>query len=404
MLSLVLFRPFAILFFIATCSFAFGQASSGTVVDQGDGGVPIRQSQLNARQTNIDRAAFPVVDVHTHFFVKGKHDQDLLKRYVEMMDRNNIAVCVSLDGTLFKRLDEHCSFLWTEYKDRFVIFANIDFRGNGEANTPATWSCNQPDFVRNVVEKIKEARNQGLISGLKFFKDFGLRYLNADGSLIVIDDPRWDPIWAICGELGLPVIMHTADPGAFFQPATASNERFFELSVHPDWSFAGPEFPSRAELHLARNRVIAKHSKTAFITAHFGNDGENLQELSEWLERYPNMIVEFASRINELGRQPYTALRFFEKYQDRILFGTDGPWPESRLRIYWRFLESRDEYFDYSEKQPPPQGDWRIYGLGLDPSILRKIYYGNALRLIPDVQERVDKFRNANSDMTNKDK
>ena len=210
------------------------------------------KSHLVVGSTNITKAAFPVVDVHTHFFVKGKHDSELLKAYVEMMDRNNIAVCVSLDGTLFKRLDEHCDFLWSEFQDRFVIFANIDFQGEGTNGEPSSWSCNQPDFVRTVVEKIKSTQSAGKISGLKFFKDFGLRYRNSDGSLIAIDDTRWDPIWRICGELGLPVIMHTADPSAFFEPINAANERFFELNVHPNWSFVSDMFPSRAALHEGR--------------------------------------------------------------------------------------------------------------------------------------------------------
>jgi len=351
------------------------------------------KSQLVVQSTNVLRASSPVVDVHTHFFVKGKHDPELLKRYVEMMDRNNIAISVSLDGTLFARLDEHCTFLWSEYPDRFVVFANIDFRETGAADKPETWACNQPGFVRRTVEKLKESARQKQISGLKFFKDFGLRYRNADGTLIAIDDPRFDPIWEACGELGLPVIMHSADPGAFFEAVTPNNERFGELNVHPDWSFAGPQFPSRKELHDARNRVIAKHATTTFIAAHFGNDAENLDELAQWLELYPNLVVEFASRINELGRQPYTSKRFFEKYQDRILFGTDGPWPEARLRLYWRFLETFDEYFPYSEKTPPPQGDWRIYGIALDAAILEKIYHTNAERIIPGIRERLAKYK-----------
>lgn len=377
---------FAMLICLATWSVANGQSSSG-------GESVSALSQLKVAKTNLDRAAFPVVDVHTHFFVKGKHNAELLKEYVAMMDRNHIAVCVSLDATLLKRVDEHCNFLWSEYRDRFVVFGNIDFQGDGRADSPETWSCNQADFVRTIVEQLKVCKGKEQISGLKFFKDFGLRYRNADRSLIAMDDPRWDPIWAICGELGLPVIMHTADPGAFFEPVTPANERFFELNVHPDWSFASPDFPSRKELHEARNRIIAKHPKTTFIAAHFGNDAENLAELDGWLQAYPNLVVEFASRINELGRQPYTARRFFEKYQDRILFGTDGPWPEARLRLYWRFLESMDEYFEYSEKHPRPQGDWQIYGLGLPPSILEKIYHVNAARIIPGVQEKVAKFQ-----------
>lgn len=352
----------------------------------------IPKSQLAVAETQLKQASFPVVDVHTHFFVKGKHDPQLLNKYVEFMDRNNIAVSVSLDATLKLRVQDHQQFLWTQYRDRFVLFANIDFRGKGIPEQPKTWDCNQSDFVRNIVEELKAEVAQGTISGLKFFKDFGLRYRNADGSLIAIDDARFDPIWKACGDLNIPVLIHTADPNAFFEPIDEANERFRELNVHPDWSFYGSDYPARASLHAARNRVIEKHSGTTFIAAHFGNDAENLLELAEWLNKYPNLVIEFSSRINELGRQPFSARQFFETFQDRIMFGTDGPWPEERLRIYWRFLETQDEYFLYSEKKPQPQGDWRIYGLNLSQDILRKVYSGNAIRFIPGVQQRIEAY------------
>lgn len=351
-----------------------------------------RTASIRVPETIVERATWAVVDVHTHFYIKGKHDPELLDRYVEMMDRNRIAVSVSLDGQLGSQLDAHANYLWSKYPNRFAIFANIDFRGKGQEDLPATWSCNQPSFVFDTVQVLRAEHKQRRVCGLKFFKDFGLRWKNADGSLIQIDDPRWDPIWETCGELGIPVLMHTADPSAFFRPLDTSNERIGELQARPEWAFVGPEFPSRESLHQARNRVIAKHPKTKFIAAHFGNDAENLSELAEWLESYPNLYVEFSSRINELGRQPYTARRFFEKYQDRILLGTDGPFPEERLRIYWRFLQTYDEYFHYSEKTPPPQGDWRIYGIGLPPDILKKIYSTNACQIIPGLESKVRAF------------
>jgi predicted TIM-barrel fold metal-dependent hydrolase len=354
--------------------------------------VTIPRPQLVVSETHLTQASFPVVDIHTHFFVKGKHDPQLLDKYVELMDRNNIAVSVSLDATLKLRIQDHQRFLWTQYRDRFVLFANIDFRGKGIPEQPETWDCNQSDFVRNIVEELKAEVAQGTISGLKFFKDFGLRYRNADGSLIGIDDARFDPLWKACGDLKIPVIIHTADPNAFFEPIDEAHERLRELQVHPDWSFYGSDFPARSALHAARNRVIKKHSGTTFIAAHFGNDAENLKELADWLDQYPNLFVEFSSRINELGRQPFSARQFFETYQDRILFGTDGPWPEERLRIYWRFLETHDQYFLYSEKIPQPQGDWRIYGLNLSQDILKKIYSENAIRVIPGVKQRIEAF------------
>ena len=159
-----------------------------------------REPSLRVPQSVIEKAAFPVVDVHTHFYVKGKHDPELLASYVDMMDRNGIAVSVSLDGQLGTRLDSHAAFLWTKYPDRFVIFANIDFQGSGDPDRPESWACNQTGFVLQTVEQLRAEVKRGRVCGLKFFKDFGLRWKNSDGSLLKIDDPRWDPIWETCGE------------------------------------------------------------------------------------------------------------------------------------------------------------------------------------------------------------
>ena len=297
------------------------------------------------------------------------------------MDANNIAVSVSFDAKL-GREEDHLRFIGEGYEKRLAAFAHLDFVGDGDREDPGTWASSQPGFVRTCVEQLKAARIKGIL-GLKFFKSFGLTDRNADGSFLKIDDPRWDPIWSICGELGLPVIMHVADPVAFFQPIDANNERWEELSRRPEWSFYGDNFPQRDELLAARNRVIAQHPGTTFIGAHFANSSEDLAVVAKWLDEYPNLFVEFASRINELGRQPYTARGFFIEYQDRIFFGTDGPWPELRLSYYWRFLETFDENFPYSEKSPPPQGFWRIAGIGLPDDVLKKVYHENVLRVIP---------------------
>jgi len=346
------------------------------------------EPQLRVAQTETLQAKYPVVDIHTHFWVRLRHDVAQLKQFVTLMDRNNIALCVSLDGRLGNRLDEHMRYLWSDHKDRFLIFANVDWQGTGDSDVPASWACNQPDFAHHTVLQLEAAAIRG-VSGLKVFKSFGLSYRNADGSLITIDDPRFDPIWQACGRLGLPVIMHTADPNAFFEPLTPRNERYEELSRHPDWHFPADKFPARVELHAARDRLFERHAETTFIAAHLGNDGEDLLQTARLLDEHPNVVVEFASRIAELGRQPFTARQFLIDYQDRILFGTDGPQPEQRLRLYWRFLETRDEYFPYSEKPFPPQGFWRIYGVGLPDTVLKKIYFENAQRIIPGVTERL---------------
>jgi len=199
-------------------------------------------------------------------------------------------------------------------------------------------------------------------------------------------------MWEACAGFKMPVAIHISDPEAFFLPIDRFNERFEELNNHPDWSFYDHDFPSFQELIEARNRMFARHPKTTFIALHVGHNAENLAAVSECLDRLPNMYVELAARIGELGRQPRTARKFFEKYQDRIMFGTDAvpngkETPQQILspklyEIYYRFLETEDEYFDYAPAPKPPQGRWQIYGLGLPESILRKVYHQNAERVL----------------------
>ncbi len=350
------------------------------------------KSQLVVPQTVMTHASLPVIDCHSHFFYKLRHNQQAFVDYLAAMDRNQIAISVSLDGQLGSQLDEHIRFLWTDHADRFAIFANVDWRGSGASDQPATWDCLRPGFSERTADQLADAVKRG-VSGLKVFKQLGLEYRDADGSLLKVDDPRWDAIWQRCGQLGIPVLMHTGDPQAFFEPIDETNERWEELSRHPDWSFFGPGFPTLLELQQARNRVLARHPKTNFIAAHMANSPEDLQQLAQWLDEHPNLYVDLSSRISELGRQPYTARDFLIRYQDRVLFGTDGPWPEQRLSYYWRFLETRDQSFPYSEKQPPPQGFWAIYGIELPTEVLKKIYHGNALRIIPGLMDKFSRWQ-----------
>jgi predicted TIM-barrel fold metal-dependent hydrolase len=350
------------------------------------------QPMLKVPEHQLTRARFPVIDIHTHFRHKFRGNAAELHRWVELMDRNNIAVCVSLDGQWGDQLDEHQALLWMKYRDRFAIFANIDWQGAGKEKEPATWDCNRPDFARRAREELARAKQRGAC-GVKIFKSFGLEIKNADGSLLKIDDPRWDAIWEACGELDLPVLIHVADPAAFFLPINETNERWEELHRHPEWSFFGPQFPKRDELLAALLRVCQRHRGTTFISAHVASNSEDLAAVGAWLDENPNLYVEIASRIAELGRQPVTARKFLIKYQDRVLFGTDGPWPEERIRLYWRFLETADENFPYSERPFPPQGFWNIYGVDLPDETLRRIYHGNAMRIIPGVRERVERYQ-----------
>lgn len=347
------------------------------------------QPTLKVSQTPLAQAKFPAIDVHTHFRLKLRSAEQL-DDFVQVMDRNNIAVCISLDGRLGDELSEHIEFL-EKYPGRFAVLANIDWRGRGQADDPASWDCHREDFARRTAEQLRDAKRRGAI-GVKIFKDFGLGIENPDGSLVRVDDARWDRIWSACGKLQLPILIHTADPIAFFQPIDERNERWEELHRHPDWSFHRPGYPTHAELVSQLMQVVERHPQTTFVAAHMANCAEDLPALAKWLAEYPNLYVDFASRINELGRQPFTARKFLIKHQDRVLFGTDGPWSETRIRLYWRFLETLDENFPYSEKEFPPQGLWNIYGVDLPDEVLQKIYYANALALMPDLKLQYERF------------
>lgn len=321
-------------------------------------------SQMVVKETKIVKAKFPVIDIHSHL---GKLENTA--KYLEEMDKAGVWKCVSLDGKSKDNFyKEHLKVSQSVSKDRFLIF----FR-------PDVSKINEPNFGINEAKKLEEAVKLGA-RGLKIWKNLGLGVKDTSGKLITVDDPRMDPIWAKCGELGIPVEIHIADPSAFFTPLDKYNERYDELGSHPDWSFFGDDYPSKEELLDARNRVIKKHPNTIFIGAHFGALPENLQVVGKWLDTYPNFYVDIDARISELGRQPYTARRFFLKYQDRILFGTDTPCNAEAYRLYFRFLETDDEYID-----PTPahklQGRWMIYGLYLPDEVLEKVYNKNALKI-----------------------
>jgi predicted TIM-barrel fold metal-dependent hydrolase len=194
-----------------------------------------------------------------------------------------------------------------------------------------------------------------------------------------VDDPRLDPVWEECGRLGIPVSIHVSDPEAFFHPIDNKNERYEELTEHPDWSFYGSQFPSKESILAARDRVIARHPHTTFVALHVANWPENLGYVSRLLDQYPNVMTEFGAREAELGRQPRRAREFFLKYQDRIMFGTDNEVTEEMYRNHFRWLETGDEYFDYWGY--PGQGRWKIYGMELPDSVLEKIYHLNAERM-----------------------
>ena len=351
------------------------------------------RSMLHVPETKVPRSRYPVIDVHTHLSSISKTANGVgmgeamkysapVEAVLPLMDRKNIRVMVNLTGGYGKGLEEVIRKFQEPHPDRFVTF------------TEPWWErTNQPGYGQFQGDELLRAHKAGA-RGLKILKTLGL-YLRQEiskGALVKIDDPRFDTMWETCGSLGMPVAIHISDPEAFFLPIDRFNERFEELNAHPDWSFYDHDFPTNAELLEARNRVLARHPKTQFIVLHVGNNAENLPYVGECMDRFPNMHVELAARIGELGRQPRMAQRFFDKYQDRILFGTDAVpngtdtpqqvFNDQMYEIYFRFLETDDEYFDYAPAPVPPQGRWRIYGLGLSDRILKKVYYENAARLL----------------------
>jgi predicted TIM-barrel fold metal-dependent hydrolase len=218
--------------------------------------------------------------------------------------------------------------------------------------------------------------------GLKFHKSLGLGVRHKDGTLMKVDDPKLDPIMEVCAKHHRPIMIHTADPAAFFTPLDRFNERWHELNTHPDWLFFGRDYPPQKELLAQFIRLVSRNPKTTFIGAHFGNNAEDVATVAKWLDENPNLYVDIDARISELGRQPYTARKFFLKYQDRVLFGTDTtPNDRESYRIYYRFLETDDEYFD-CQKSHHLQGFWMIYGVFLPKDVLAKIYYKNADRIL----------------------
>jgi predicted TIM-barrel fold metal-dependent hydrolase len=341
------------------------------------------QSMLHARESRVQRARFPVIDFHTHVSRRRAQKPGVPPgELVKTMDAVNVHTMVNLTGGSGDDLAGTIAGFDKAFPRRFVSM------------TEPSWTrASEPGYAAWQADEIGRAKAAGAV-GVKVLKTLGL-YLRdggASGKLVRVDDARFDPMWEACGRLGLPVAIHVGDPEAFFLPIDRFNERYEELHAHPDWSFHGRDFPAFKEILDARDRVFARHPKTTFVALHVGHWAENLAAVGEMLDKFPNVHVEIGARIGELGRQPRSAARFFDRYQDRILFGTDAVplgvetpqqiFGEDLYRIYYRFLETEDEYFDYAPAPVPPQGRWRIYGLGLQESILRKVYNQNAERVL----------------------
>jgi predicted TIM-barrel fold metal-dependent hydrolase len=342
------------------------------------------QSKLVTKTTRVDQTKFPVIDAHNHLGEPfgGGWDKKPLRELLDLLDEAGVTHYVDLDGGWGEDiLYAHLKHFKERAPERFLIFGGVDWSkwerlGNGF-----------PDWAAGRLKVQKEAGAQGL----KVWKPFGLHVRDHHGQLVQVDDARLNPIWEAASELGLPVLIHVADPVAFFDPIDETNERWEELGKHPDWAFTSPPFPPFMEILNGLKNLVARHPATVFIGAHMGCYGENLGWVGQMLDECPNYFIDISARLGELGRQPYTARKFFIQYQDRILFGSDMSPKLDAYRLYYRFLESDDEYFNYNTSEVPAQGRWYVCGMYLPDDVLRKVYSENAkhvLRLERDEQQK----------------
>jgi predicted TIM-barrel fold metal-dependent hydrolase len=311
------------------------------------------------------RAKFPVIDIHSHH--PTPISPAALDAVAATMDERNLQVLVNLSGGWGETLRSGLAAIRSSrHPDRMVLFANVDF-------SPGVG----PGFGARAASQLEADLRAGAL-GLKVFKELGLRVKRSDGTRLHLDDPELDPIWDTCGRLGVPVLIHTAEPAPFFEAIDTTNERWLEEALFPDRRYQDPAFPRFEELMAERERMFARHPRTTFIAAHMAYHANDLGRLGRLLDRLPNVYTETAAVLAELGRQPRTARAFFIAYQDRLLFGKDI-FAGDEYPYYWRTFETADEYFDYYRDY---HAFWKLYGMDLPDEVLRKLYSGNARKLV----------------------
>jgi len=325
------------------------------------------KSTLVVPEHVLTRARYPFIDVHNH--QSNCQKPDCVDKLVADMDRLNLRTMVNLSGGYGDELKRGVEAMKGRYKDRFVVFANIDFTRLDDPSYPARAAAQLEKDVRNGAQ------------GLKIFKNFGMELKDGKGQRVHVDDPRFDLVFETCARLKIPVLIHTGEPAKFFEPRDKYNERWLELKLHPDRARPPNRYPNWATLMAEQHHLFEKHPNTIFINAHLGWLGANLAELGKLMDRLPNMYTEIGAVLYELGRQPRFAREFLIAHQDRVLFGKDT-WAASEYLCYFRVLETADEYFDYYRKY---HAFWKMYGLELPDDVLKKIYYQNALRIIPGI-------------------
>ncbi len=330
------------------------------------------KSTLVVSSNEIKRSKYPFIDIHNHQFDMPVKD---LSDLVSEMDSLNMAFMVNLSGFRGQYLKMCLDNIKKNAPERLGVFVNLNWE-NIDSDT----------FLENNIKILRDAKKDGAI-GLKVYKSLGLTDKDSNGNRIAVNDPRIDPIWEECGKLGFPVLIHSADPASFWKPKDKNNERWLELKQKPN-RYRNPDlFPSFESIIAEQHNVFEKHPKTTFINAHLGWMGNDLDRLSLHLDKYPNVVTEIGAVLAELGRQPKRARKFFIDHQDKILFGKDA-YNQQEYYTYFRVLETEDEYFDYYRKR---HAFWKMYGLGLPDSILKKVYYKNALRILPSINKSLFK-------------
>lgn len=313
----------------------------------------------------VARAKYPAIDFHGHPPLLVS--EEVITRVGEAMDSLNLQVMVNASGSSGERLKQQLAAVAaSRYKDRFVMFTTLNLRDVGPGSGPRIAAQLEADIAAG-------AAGLGEIG-----KGFGLFVRKADGSRLQLDDPELDPVWETAARLKIPVFIHVGDPAEFFEPIDFHNERWLELALYPDRRYQDrTRFPSFEELMAERNRLLARHPDVHWVLAHLGWHANDLARLGRMFDSLPNLSSEVGAILYDLGRQPRTAREFMIKYQDRLLFGKDSFQPDE-YPYYWRVFETNDEYFDYYRDY---HAFWKLYGLGLPDSVLKKLYYANALKL-----------------------
>jgi predicted TIM-barrel fold metal-dependent hydrolase len=318
------------------------------------------------------RAKFPFVDVHGHLRGPTAESVDAM---VAQMDALNLATIVNLSGGSGDRLRDTIAVTSGRHPGRFAAFATLSYDG-----------IDDPGYGERIAAQLAtDVREHGAV-GLKIFKNLGMFVQDRSGRRVPTDDARLDPVWRKCAELGIPVLIHTGEPSPFWSPWDRFNERWLELAEFPDRRRDDPRFASFEQTMGEQHALFRRHPKTTFINAHLGWLGNDLGRLGRLLDEMPNMMVELGAVLAELGRQPRAAREFMIRYQDRVLMGKDGPFEPTEYHVYFRVLETADEYFDYYRRR---HAHWKMYGLALPDDVLRKVYHENALRIVP----RLDRAR-----------